>query len=235
MHLGDRTHKLHLDHYSISKERSVMNSHTPENVEQAAEQAARTDRAVACQQMASELSHLRLQWCWLFFLGLLLAVCGTAALIFPALTIITSFAAVVILGATLMVAGIATLVTAFWAGRWSGTLLHLLVGILYVVAGFVIADHPGPAAVAMTAFVAALFIVAGAFRMVAALVVRFPHWGWALLNGIVTFLIGIIIYRHFPNSALWVLGVLVGVEMLFHGWTWIVLSLAVRRLPAQTV
>jgi uncharacterized membrane protein HdeD (DUF308 family) len=50
----------------------------------------------------------------------------------------------------------------------------------------------------------------------------------------VTFLIGVAIYRHFPDSALWVIGVLVGVELLFNGWTWITLSMALRRIPAQT-
>ena len=83
----------------------------------------------------------------------------------------------------------------------------------------------------LTAFVAAFFIVAGSFRILAAMIVRFPHWGWSLLNGIVTFLLGVIIYHHFPAGAIWVLGLLIGLEMLFHGWTWIMLSLAVRNLP----
>jgi uncharacterized membrane protein HdeD (DUF308 family) len=78
---------------------------------------------------------------------------------------------------------------------------------------------------------AAFFIVAGLFRIAAALVVRFPRWGWALLNGVVTLMLGVIIYKRFPGDALWVIGILVGVEMLFHGWTWIMLSLAIRKIP----
>ncbi len=54
------------------------------------------------------------------------------------------------------------------------------------------------------------------------------------MNGIVTFLLGVIIYRNFPESGIWVIGLLVGLEMLFHGWTWIMLSLAIRRIPAKT-
>ena len=83
---------------------------------------------------------------------------------------------------------------------------------------------------------AAFFIVVGGFRIVASLAVHFPYWGWSLLNGIVTFLLGVIIYRlyhHFPPSAFWILGLLIGIEMLFHGWTWIMLSLAIRRIPAK--
>ena len=56
-------------------------------------------------------------------------------------------------------------------------------------------------------------------------------WRWALLNGVITFLAGVVIYRNFPDSAVWVIGLLVGLELLFHGWTWIMLSLAIRTIP----
>jgi uncharacterized membrane protein HdeD (DUF308 family) len=183
--------------------------------------------AAAQEQLQQEFKHLRSSWLWLFLLGILLAVCGTAAL-----TMVTSFAVMVVLGVALMVAGVATLVAALWQGKWSGMLVQLLVGILYLVAGFVVTDKPMEAALAMTLFLAALFIVVGAFRTVAALTIRFPHWGWALLNGVVTLLCGLVIYRHFPQAGLWVIGLLVGIEMLFHGWTWIMLSLAIRKIPA---
>jgi uncharacterized membrane protein HdeD (DUF308 family) len=181
-----------------------------------------------------ELGHLRSSWWCLFLVGLLLMVCGTVALVVPALTVLTSFATVVVLGVALLVAGIVTIITSFWAGKWSATLLHLLVGILYVVAGFVIADTPVTAALMLTAFAAALFILVGVYRTLAAFIIRFPQWGWAVLNGVITFLLGVVIYRHFPQSALWLIGVLVGVELLFHGWSWIMLSLAVRKIPAPT-
>jgi uncharacterized membrane protein HdeD (DUF308 family) len=187
--------------------------------------------ATAVKPLERELGHLKSTWWCFLVLGILLVLCGTAALVFPALTILTSFAVVVILGIALLVGGVATIITSFWAGKWSGTLLQLLVGILYVVAGFVITDTPVASAVTLTAFAAAFFIVVGAFRTLAAFVVRFPHWGWAALNGVITFLLGVIIYRHFPQSALWVIGVLVGVEMLLHGWMWIMLSLALRNVP----
>jgi uncharacterized membrane protein HdeD (DUF308 family) len=85
----------------------------------------------------------------------------------------------------------------------------------------------------MAAFVAAFFIIVGIFRILAALVIRFPHWGWAMLNGVVTLLCGVIIYRHFAQSAVWVVGILVGLELLFHGWNWLMLSQAIRRIPAE--
>ncbi len=178
-----------------------------------------------------EFSHLRSQWWWLLLLGILLAVGGTACLAFPGLTAMTSFSVVVMLGIILMIAGIGTIITAFWAGKWSGLLVQLLIGILYLVAGLSIAEHPGKSTIFLTMFLAAMFVVAGIFRVTAALVIRFPHWGWTLLNGVVTLMLGVIILRHFPEAALWLIGTLVGVDLLFQGWSWIALALAIRKLP----
>jgi uncharacterized membrane protein HdeD (DUF308 family) len=126
-----------------------------------------------------------------------------------------------------------TIVSSFWIGKWSGMLLHLLVGIFYLVAGFVVSERPVETALLITLFIAATFMVLGAFRIVSALVVRFPQWGWVLFNGIITLLLGIVIYRHLRESFLWVIGILVGVELLLNGWSWIMLSLAIRKIPKE--
>ncbi len=182
-----------------------------------------------------ELIHLRSAWWWLLMLGILLTLCGILAIVFPACMVTTSFVAVIVLGVSLMVGGISTIVATFWAGRSSGALLHLLVGLLYLMSGFVITEKPGASLLALTIFIAASFIVLGAFRSAAALLVRFPQWGWALLNGAITLILGVMIYRHLPQDALWVVGLLVGIDMLFSGWTWIMLAIVVSRLPRETV
>jgi uncharacterized membrane protein HdeD (DUF308 family) len=189
---------------------------------------------MACtEQVKSEFRHLKSDWWWFLLLGILLTVCGTAAIVFPALTVLTTFAAMAILGVALIVSGLATIVAALWAGKWSGMLVQLLVGILYVMVGFLVTDSLMAAAVAATTLVAAFFIVVGVFRSVAALTVRYPHWGWSLLNGAITFLLGVIIYRHAPSDSTWVIGLLVGIEMLFNGWTWIALSMAIKSIPDE--
>lgn len=179
-------------------------------------------------ELRHELHHLREHWWWLTLLGVMLVVFGTAAIVVPTLTVVTTLAAVIMLGIGLMISGVAIIVAAFWTGRWSGFLLQMLVGLLYLVGGFAITAAPGEGAIAATLVLASFFIVLGSFRLVAALTFRFPQWGWVLLNGAVTLLLGVIIFRHFPSSAPWVIGLLVGVEMLFYGWTWIMLSLALR-------
>ncbi len=179
-----------------------------------------------------ELHHMRKHWWWFLLLGVLLVLCGTVAFVFP---IVGSAVAIDVLSILLMIAGAATFVGAFWAGKWSGMLLQLLVGLLYVAAGFVITERPVQALLTITIFLAVSFMVMGAFRILAALLYQFPQWGWALLNGVVTLLLGVIIFRHLPYSALWVIGLLIGIEMLFNGWTWIMLSLALRNLPEEAV
>jgi uncharacterized membrane protein HdeD (DUF308 family) len=180
-----------------------------------------------------ELHHLRSHWMWFLLLGVLLTMAGTAAIVVPPATVGTTFAVAIFLGVMLMVGGVATIVSSFWVGKWSGFLVQLLVGILYVACGFVVTENPAITALTMTLFVAVSFVVLGIFRSVGALVLRYPQWGWSLLNGVITLLAGIIIYRQLPFDALWVIGLLVGLEMLFNGWTWIMLALALRRIPAQ--
>jgi uncharacterized membrane protein HdeD (DUF308 family) len=178
-----------------------------------------------------EFQHLRSNWRWFALLGALLVFCGTVAVIFPFLS---SVAVIDVLAVVFLIAGVATIVGSFWTGKWSGLLVHLLVGILYVVTGFIITERPLMTILVITIFIAVSFIVSGAFRILAAMLIRFPQWGWSLLNGAVSMLMGIIIYRHLPISAMWVIGLLVGLEMLFSGWTWIMLGLAIRNLPQET-
>ena len=177
-----------------------------------------------------ELTHIQKHWGWFLVLGILLIVGGVAAIAFP---ILSSVGAVIVLGIILIVSGIFTIVGAFWAGKWSAFLLQILIGILYLIAGIVMDDMPLQSMEVLSLFMAAFFIVAGVFRVVVALAERFPKWGWALLNGVVTLLVGIIILESYPISALWAIGVLVGVELLFNGWTWVMLSLALRDAPSD--
>jgi uncharacterized membrane protein HdeD (DUF308 family) len=182
------------------------------------------------EQLIQDFKHVRSCWCCFLMLGILMVACGTVAIVIPPLA--TLYTAMV-LGILLMVAGVVTIISSFWIGKWSGMLLHLLAGILYLVVGFIISDRPIAGAAFITLFIAATFIVLGLFRIASALSLRFTQWGWTLINGIITLLLGIVIYRHFPESALWVIGILVGVELLMNGWTWVMLSLAVRKIPAE--
>ncbi len=208
-----------------------MNSETPHDVSKSSDIGdVLVPTVVERVLVRHELHHVRSHWWWFLLLGILLLACGTSALAFP---LLGSLVAISVLSAVLMVAGVVMLVGAFWTGKWSGFLVNVLVGLLYVAAGFVISEKPIVSMEVVTIYVAVSFMVMGIFRIVAAMTLRFPQWGWMLLNGCVTFLLGLIIFRHLPLDALWVIGLLVGIEMIFSGWTWIMLAMEIKRIPAE--
>ncbi len=179
-----------------------------------------------------ELQAMRDDWWWLLLLGISLLILGTVAI---ACAPFVSFLTVAIFGVVLLISGVAVIISAFRTGKWSAFLMNLLVGILYLVVGILIIDRPGVSLVALTLLMACFFVATGIFRMAAALAIQFPQWGWALLSGFITLMLGILIFKGWKmdDDVLFVvIGVFVGVELLFHGWMWIMLSLAVRRLPA---
>ena len=101
-----------------------------------------------------------------------------------------------------------------------------------MVVGIIIVANPGAGALVLTLVMAVFFMVAGLFRIITALVTRFPHWGWLLFSGLITLGLGLLIWRQWPLSGLWVIGTFIGIDMIITGWTWIMLSLAGRRLAA---
>ena len=82
----------------------------------------------------------------------------------------------------------------------------------------------------LTKFIAIFLIVSGLFRSVSALFLQFHDWGWVLLNGVVTLLLGIIINRQMPEAALWVIGLFIGIEMIFNGWSWVMLAIGLKTI-----
>ena len=177
-----------------------------------------------------ELEAVHEHWWAFLLLGITMVLLGTLAIADPWINSFTSFAAILILGFTLIAAGITQVISSFWAGNWSGMLLHMLIGVLYMVVGYMIIDQPGVSMVVLTKFIAIFLIVSGVFRIVASLMTRFAGWGWVLLNGVIALLLGVIINRQMPEAALWVIGLFIGIELLFNGWGWIMLSLGLRRI-----
>lgn len=178
-----------------------------------------------------ELQALREHWRWFLALGIAMVVFGTIAIGSACIATVT-VAVTWMFGFFMLASGIAVVVSSFSAGRWSGMLIHLLMGILYTIVGFMIIDQPLDSAIQLTFIIAVFLIVSGAIRIVFALSERFTGWGWVLLNGAVTLLAGLLIYKQWPISGLWVIGLFVGIDLILNGWAWIMLSLATRKSPA---
>jgi uncharacterized membrane protein HdeD (DUF308 family) len=180
-----------------------------------------------------ELQMLRAHWPWFLALGIAMVLLGTFAIGWACLTTITVTAAWLV-GFLLLGSGIAEVIHSFWIGRWGGMLFHLLIGILYALVGFLILDQPADAAVQLTLIIAVFLIISGIFRVVFAISERFLGWEWVALNGAVTFFLGLLVYKQWPASGLWLIGLFIGIDLIFNGWAWVMLSLAVRRAPIDT-
>jgi uncharacterized membrane protein HdeD (DUF308 family) len=179
--------------------------------------------------VAEELNSLRRNWGWLLALGIALIIVGTMAICFP---VMATLATVEVLGYFLVIGGVVEAVSGFWARRWGGFLLHLLCGLLYLFLGVVIIERPGLGAAAYTLMLAVFFFASGVVRIVLAVGQQFSGWGWTLLSGVVTLLLGMMIWRNLPEAALWVIGTFVGIDLIFNGWSWVMLALAARSLPS---
>jgi uncharacterized membrane protein HdeD (DUF308 family) len=185
---------------------------------------------LARRVLRHELEAIRGNWGWILTLGIVLIVVGTVAIGMP---LVSSLATIVTLSALLVVGGVVQLVGAFWTRDWSGFFLSLLMGVLYLVVGLMFLRHPGEALVAVTLLLACGFMVGGLFRIIGSLMYRFPFWGWTLLGGAINLALGIYIYSLWPFDSLIIPGLFVGIDMIFTGWTWVVLALAVRKLTGR--
>lgn len=176
------------------------------------------------------MPELRRNWGWLLALGILLVILGIIAIgDSVSFTVVSMF----FFGWMLLIAGIIEAVQAFRHRRSGHLFWHALNAVLAIVVGIMLLGHPLAGALVMTLLLAAYFTVAGIFRIVMALSMRIRGWGWRLLDGIITLILGILVWAQWPVSGLWVIGLFIGIDLIFMGWSEVMLALGVRALPSQ--
>ena len=143
-------------------------------------------------------------------------------------------AAAMAIGILLLLSGAVEVIGAFWCRGWSGFFLHLLSGVLSIVVGLLFIRAPLNALAALTLLIACFLLVSGIFKIVAAVSYRFAAWGWSLASGVIDVVLGVMIWLEWPESALWVIGLFVGINLVFRGMNWIALGLSLRALPAAS-
>jgi len=176
------------------------------------------------------IEEVRKHSTWFLVLGIALVILGMIAIGWAVATTIVS---VIFLGWLLIIGGVLHVIHGFKHRPWSGFFINLLAGVLYAVAGLVMVANPALAAVTLTLLIAMILIVAGLFRLFVAFSTPLDHRGWLILNGVVSILLGVMIWRSWPVSGLWVIGMFVGIDMIFDGWTEIMLALSVRHTAAE--
>jgi len=162
--------------------------------------------------------------------GIALVILGCVAM---SAMVITSLAVVIALGILILLGGVAETLASFWCREWSGFFLHLLSGVLSIVIGTMFLTAPVKATMALTLLIAAFLIVGGIFKIVAVSSCRFGSWGWALASGVIDLILGIMIWQGPPEARLEIIGLFVGINMVFRGAHWVAIGLAIRSIPAR--
>jgi uncharacterized membrane protein HdeD (DUF308 family) len=152
---------------------------------------------------------------WLLVLGIVQIVAGTIAFAIP---IVASFAAVAIFGAVLLVTATFQLIHAFKIGTWPRSAWYGLGGVLYAIAGLLVIAFPLGGALTLAVLLAILFIADGALRVVFAMSVSTAGGpGWFLAAGCCNILVGVFLLIGWPYTALWITGLLLGVNLIITG------------------
>lgn len=158
--------------------------------------------------------------------GIIMLICGILAIGSP---LVAGMSVTFIVGIMLIVGGISQCFLAFQAGAFGKGLLIFVMGALTAVAGFFLFNQPLAGLASITIFLAAYFVVTGISELIGAFQIR-PAEGWGLMlfNGVVTLLLGIMIWQQFPLSGAWAVGVLFGVKLVLGGWSLIFIGRGVR-------
>jgi uncharacterized membrane protein HdeD (DUF308 family) len=185
------------------------------------------------------LEDMRQNWGWFIALGIALILIGSFAIGYA---FVATFTTVVVFGWLLVISGAAQTVHAFWRERsWSRFFIDLFAGILSLVVGFMLVANPLAGAETLTLLISMFLIIAGVERIVVSLTGHIHHGGWLLLAGVIDVTLGVMIWRHWPSSGLWVIGLFVGIDMIFNGWALVMQGVALKMLrshetlPSQAV
>jgi uncharacterized membrane protein HdeD (DUF308 family) len=160
--------------------------------------------------------------------GVSLIILGMLAIASP---MIAAVAVNAMIAWLIVLAGVVHLVVAFHSREAGSVIWRLLVGLAYICFGGYLIARPAVGVVSLTLVLASLFLVEGIFNIVQYF--RAPsalRSGWFLIDGIVTLLLGLMIYMQWPSSSAWAIGTLVGVSLIFSGVARVMVSSAVRKV-----
>lgn len=183
-------------------------------------------RATELQLVFGDLGR---NWRWLLALGIAFIVLGTVAL---GISVAVTVATVLLFGILLLLGGVFQFINAFKCRGWKSILLHGLIALLYILAGGLLIRQPVAGSMVLTILLGGILVVIGFFRIVMALQLQRVGfaWGWIAFAGVASLVLGGMILVQWPASALWVIGLLVAIEMIFHGWACVMMALALKTI-----
>jgi len=177
------------------------------------------------------LSGLKKASGWSIALGVVMILVGIIAMLAP-----WEFGVVIalIIGWSAIFNGFAQIIYGFRTHGGAHVFLEVILGIIYIIAGIYLLMHPVGGLLALTLLLASFLLVYGIFALVLAFRMR-PHqgWGWVLCDGIITILLGALIWKHWPINSEWVVGTLFGISIFISGITRLMVSLAIRSVASS--
>jgi len=182
----------------------------------------------------AEAAPLRDKWGWMVAFGALLALAGFVAL---GSVVGSTVVTVLAVGVAMIVSGLVEIAYAFAIRSWKKFFLFILIGLLYVVGGVTVVQNPMLAAGFLTLVLGAGLVASGLVRVFLAFQLpKNTPWLFVALSGVVPLLLGGVILAHWPVSSLWVLGMFLGVDLIFAGASWMGFGISLKRTEdAQVV
>src|SRR6476659_1008440 len=182
---------------------------------------------MADPQVQSDTAPLRAKSGWIIALGVVYLIAGFIAL---GSVMMATVASVLIVGVMMIIAGVAEVFSAFQVKSWGKFLLWALLGVLYIIAGFVTFENPLLAAALLTLILGASLVASGIMRIILAFIMkRETPWILVLVSHVVTLLLGLLILAHWPVSSLYILGLFLGIDLIMAGAGWVGLGFGLRH------
>lgn len=166
---------------------------------------------------------------WFIALGIALSLLGLVSIAFPLVMTIT---AKVFLGWLFLIGGIVQAIHAFSTQSWGGFLWNLLIGLLYVFVGGWLAFFPLAGLLGLTVLIALMFIGEGVMKAILAFGLDAGRF-WVIVSGAISIILGIMLLSDLPGSALWAIGLLVGINFLFSGVAFTMIALGAEKSSAS--
>ena len=177
------------------------------------------------------INEIRSYWGRFLALGIITIALGVVCILYNA---IATKASVVVLAVMLMMSALVALVLAFYVRNWSGFFMFFLSALLQGFTGYLLIRYPSQSTVGLTMVLAALFIVGGLFQLVTAGLLRFPSWLWSMLAGVISLALGIFVLYRMQDASIFFLGLVVGVDFVVDGISFIAFATALHEIPKIT-
>jgi uncharacterized membrane protein HdeD (DUF308 family) len=168
-------------------------------------------------------------WGWFLAFGIALVALGIVAIAHAAASTIVS---VIFLGTILAITGVVFIFDSFRSsfGKWNEFFMRLGMGILYLLAGIILLKGPVVGSITLTLILAIMYIALGFIRTIYSATHAGPGRGWSLASGLITLLLGILILLEWPASGLFIIGLFIGIDLVFTGWIYIMAAIAAKNL-----